>query len=222
MSQNKALYCIVATLLILCIPCNAAPGWSDWNNSKDNSTYYPNLNYSESIQFNVTADEVITGYHWWKDGVVISNDWNNYTTSFTSGTHNISVIATSASGNTSMLTFRPVVYREVAVATVGSINETPYADMMVAVDENDFEGYFGAVTNVFTNVMGSVFYLLLFGIYFVMIWIRQESASMPMVLGFVLGAVLLGYVTESFVQGGIVLLVIGATAVFYSLFKERR
>ena len=219
----KAVSVALLVMLILCIPSNAAPSFTTWDNSKDGTGYYPVVADSESITFNVTADEVITQYYWYKDDVLVSNDWDNYTTSWASPfTKNISVIATSASGNTSMLTWNPVVNRAVATTTPETINETPHTDMLTAVGNDDFEGFFGSVSDIFTNVMGTVFYLALFGIYFVMVWIRQEGVSMPMVLLFSLGTVLLGFVTESFVQGILALVVICATAVFYSLFKERR
>lgn len=218
----KAICGAFLLMLILCIPCYAAPGWTTWNNSKDNSTVYPHLNHSESITFNVTANEAITQYYWYKDNTLISNNWDNYTTSFTTPfTHNISVIGHGAAGNTSMLSWYPVVAREVATSTPETMDETGYEDMLDAVESESFESFVGASIFPYTNLMASTFYLVVFGLYFIMVWLRQDGMSNVIVVGFGVGAILLGFMVESFAQTLIMLLVIGVTAIFYSLVKER-
>lgn len=222
-SQFKDIYGAFLLMLILSVPCFAAPSYTSWNNSKDNSTYFPDLNHSENISFNCTADEAITQYYWYKDETLLSNNWDNYTTSFSTGyTHNVSVIAHSATGNTTMLSWYPTVYREVATATAESLNDTPYTDMIDAVEEESFEGFIGASIDPYTNVMGTVFYLALFGTYMLMLAIRQKGLTSTMVLVFSFGSILLGYITESFTQSIIALLIIMLSSVAYSMFRERR
>jgi hypothetical protein len=222
-SQFKALGGTFLLLLILSVPCFAAPSFTTWDNSKDNTTYYPDLTILESVTFNITADEAITQYHWYKDGTSISNNYDNYSTAFsTPYHHNISVFATSASGNTTMLSWYPIVSREVATTTPEDVNESGYTDLLSSVEVEDFEAFVGASIFPFTNLMGSVFYLIVFGIYFLMVWIRQEDLSIVMVTGFAIGSIILGYMVESFAQTLVLMLVIAVTSVMYSLFKERR
>ncbi|MCE8429658.1 MAG: hypothetical protein J5U19_14895, partial [Candidatus Methanoperedens sp.] len=64
------------------------------------------LNTSETVTFNVKANQTITTWNWYNNGQAVGNNTNSYTVSFsTGGTKNISVSATNANGTSNMITW---------------------------------------------------------------------------------------------------------------------
>jgi hypothetical protein len=76
------------------------PSITGWNNITKNAATAITVNESEAIYFNVTANQVIDYYNWYKDGSLAQNSSSNeYTTSWSNnGTYSVSVNATNANG----------------------------------------------------------------------------------------------------------------------------
>lgn len=91
---------------------NPAPSVASWGNTKtgDNNTYIT-LNASESVTFNATANQNITTWNWYKDGVLAGNTASSYNTSWDSigGTKTIKVNATNSNGTSNTITWNVMV-----------------------------------------------------------------------------------------------------------------
>jgi len=211
-------------VLILCSGANAAPTITSWSNdiTGDNSEY-PVVNHLQFINMNVVADEAIVTWTWYVDDVDTLHNYDNASVSFSSPfNHNVSVIGTNAGGSTQMITWYPVVCRELATEPVEMLNETAYDNILTSFsDDTDFEEFLSASTLPYTLVIGRLFFLIVYGVFFAMLWIRQESSIIPIVLGFSVGGLLLGFVSEDFAQTAVLFIIIGAMGVLYSVYRER-
>lgn len=227
MTLNKPRIAFLSVLIITLIVCgtaNAAPTIDDWNNSiTGDSETYPVTDYAESIRFNASANEVIITWSWWIDDIAQSNNYDNLTTSFTDPfNHNVSVIATNAGGSSSMLTWYPVVHRKMTNDTVELLNESGYDRILASFEgETDYEEFISASVTPYTIPFGRIFFVFIFGIYFVMLWMRQEKSIIPIVLAFSIGGILIGMIAEDFAGTAVLFIIIGAMAVIYSVFRER-
>lgn len=227
MTLNKTTIVVLSgliVLLMLCVSVNAVPEIDTWNNSIDgDESLYPVVDDSQSITLTSNATEAITTWTWYIDSVSQSNNYDNITTSFTDPfNHNVSVIATNAGGSSAMLTWYPVVHRAVSVTHVETLNESGYDRILAAFEgDTDWEEFISASTVPFTIPFGRLFFLFVFGIYFVMLWMRQEDSTIPIVLAFSIGGILLGMISEDFAGTAILFIIIGGMGILYSVYRER-
>lgn len=78
----------------------------------------------------------------------------------------------------------------------------------------------GVYTDAFSPV-GWVAVLLLYAIPFVMLWLMQGNATLPLVLGTMAGVYIIPRLPAQYQPIAIGFIAISALAIFYSLFKER-
>lgn len=221
---HRAVLSGLIVLLMFCLPVNAVPEIDTWNNSiTGDVSLYPVADDSQSITFTANATETITTWTWYIDSVLQSNNYDNITTSFNEPfNHNVSVIAKNAGGSTGMLTWYPVVHRAVSVTHVETLNESGYDRILGAFEgDTDWEEFISATTVPYTIPFGRLFFLFVFGIYFVMLWMRQEDSIVPIVLAFSIGGILLGMISEDFAGTAVLFIIIGGMGVMYSLYRER-
>jgi hypothetical protein len=83
------------------------PGIISWSNSKtNNDSLTLAVNTSEPVNFNAIANQTITAWNWYQDGVNQVNNYDNLTTSWnTSGTKSIQVNATNSNGTSNTITW---------------------------------------------------------------------------------------------------------------------
>lgn len=77
------------------------------------------------------------------------------------------------------------------------------------------------IPSVYTDVVGSIFWGIIFGFIFVAIWIRQEDVSIPSLLGLLIGAVLLPTLPAEWVSLAYSLTIISFAGIMYSLIKSK-
>lgn len=222
--SHSAILSGLIVLFVLCSPVNAVPELDDWTNSiTDDNSLHPVVDNAQSVTLTANATEAITSWTWYIDLVLQSNNYDNITTSFTDPfQHNVSVIATNAAGSTAMLTWYPVVHREMSTTHVEMLNESGYNRVLGSFEgDTDFEEFISASVVPYTIPFGRLFFLFIFGIYFVMIWMRQEKSIVPVVLAFSIGGILLGMISEDFAGTAVLFIIIGGMGVMYSLYRER-
>jgi hypothetical protein len=194
------------------------------NNSKTNDVSTSNifLSNSEAITFYVSANEDVDTWHWYVDNVLQSNNYDNFTTSWNTGTyHYVKVNASNTGDNSNTLSWGINVYPALASATISALNETPANNMKNAMSNKDPVGLINATTAPYMNLIGVYFYAFIWLIVFVMLWIKQGSMNIPMVIGIIFGGLIISFlpapyqlVTQAFIAFGIL-------AVVYVLFKGR-
>ena len=198
MKYKLALF--IAILFLIPSTALAAPSISSYSNTATNDdNLYPDVDNGVTVTFSITVDEAVTLYEWWDGSTQVTNDQNSFARSWTGPYYqNVTVKATTASGDISMVWY-PVVYRALAVTTAETIDETPYNSMMVSMeDDPDYISFLSAVVLPYTGVIGSMFYVLVWGVYFGFVWIRQESIYVPSVVGLIVGMVLFVFLPSQF------------------------
>lgn len=224
---------VVLLILFLLLPLTisivrAAPVIQAYNNSIS-ANQYPHRDVNSNIQFNVSATEVITTWSWYVDDVAISNNFDNLTHSWTtSGQKNVTVSGSNGGGTTEAISWYPIIEREKSTASdeTAALN-TSWFDSLL----DSFKGstpslvaFTTAIVLPFTNTetgIGNFFYLFLYGLPMLVIWIRQEKALIPAGLGIIFGIFFLGQLPESYIGAAVLLIILTASGIIYSLIKER-
>ena len=88
-------------------PPNSNTNITSWGNTKtNNKSLTLTINSSEAVKFNATANQTIILWNWFKDDLNQNNNFNNFTTSWsTGGIKTIKVTATSSNGTSNIITW---------------------------------------------------------------------------------------------------------------------
>jgi len=129
------------------------PNITSWGNSKtNNNSSTLIINTSETVNFNATADQVITTWNWYKDGGNQNNNFNNLTTSWdTAGTKIITVNAINSNGTSNTITWNITVNAKPGVP--GVVSYDPSA--MVS----DYTGATRTFTVAWNQTVNAVWYI---------------------------------------------------------------
>jgi len=219
---------LIIMFLLLCINnINAQPSFDNANNSKSDDRY-PIINISETIIFNISTSGGNDVSHVWTiDGT--TSQTNNtvsdsqFTTSFTSrGIKNVSITANNGTSPATFSWFVNVLEQKTTAANqVTKINVTAVDDLTDAVEEGDYSKFLFASTIPYTNILGSFFYLILFGLPLLMVWISQERKEIPMAITILFATVLFVFIPGPFRAIIMLLAVLGIVVIIYTRYKER-
>lgn len=215
----------ILTFLLIHIS-TATPTITNFNNSISNNTIYPHINASQSIKFTVSANETISSWSWYSDGLTISNNYDNYTSSWNDGgSHEITVNGTNSNGTTQTIAWYVLVYRpKSGPGEVHTPLNTSWLDSLtqsIAGSSPDFSKFFLAIVLPFTNFLGDLFYIFVFGLPMIVIWLRQEKALVPAVLGIIFGGLIFGFIPQNWALPAILMMILTVFGIIYALFKER-
>lgn len=219
----KRLFFLILLISFLISSVSAAPAITDWNNTETNDQdLYPVIENGVSRNFEITTNETITTYTWIVDGSNVSNNYDNLSRSFTIPyTHNITVTATNPNGSDS-LTWFPQIERAIGITTSETANETAYNNMLTAFeDDTDYQGFLLATILPYENVLGAFIWVFIWGSYFVIAWMRQENILNASIVGLIVGVILFAYLPEDWSVSAVPLIILGATATIFSLYRER-
>jgi uncharacterized membrane protein YccF (DUF307 family) len=72
----------------------------------------------------------------------------------------------------------------------------------------------------YTDILGSVFWGLLFGILFVVMWISTEDITIPAIVGMLIGASIWGLMPGEWTQAAMSLTVVSFAGIVYSILKR--
>lgn len=197
-----------------------------WNNkTQDNSTYFvvggDTGHNNSSIFFNVTPDDVIDTWYWSVNGVTISNNYDNYSYEFGRGYNYITCYGENLLGTTEIIEWRPYVLFDRG-SPVSGFNTTRYDELMTILeDAEDFPGLLEESTYTYRDFIGDLFFVFLFGIIFVMMWIRQESVVIPATIGVMLGGVMIAMLPAEWHRIATAFIMLGVVGVLYTIYKSR-
>lgn len=218
---------IIFLLFAGCVVVDGAPDITTYTNSIDTNNVYPVVGYESSITFYAVANETINTWSWYVDGTGQSNNYDNFTTSWSSkGYKTVSVTATNANGTAPMIAWHPYVRMKMAgpADVISEMDETGYDDIIDGIggDTPDFEQILWGASEPYQAVAGNMFFVVLFGLPMIMMWIRQGSLLIPSVFGILIGTVLLSFFPASFAATASAIIVLSLLATFYTFYKERR
>ncbi len=134
--------------------------------------------------------------------------------------HNISVFAEKIDiTRSNMITYNVIVQRELATTAVDTFNESTYNSVMEHVEDEDYEGLMEDSTKPYTYIFGRLFYLILFVLPYGLMWMKQQSLTIPVVLSLFLGSLFIGFVPEQYKN---VILIAIALSYGYNLYMITR
>ncbi len=229
-STNKAFFMlmlIIAAIVLIVYNASAQPVISIHNNSNTNtsSSYGIFLDNGESITFRANTTNSSNTWHWYRDGISVVNNFDNYTTSFTTGSyHYVSLNTSNASGYSNNLTWGINVFPAMATSPAYDIqllNETPAEVLDRAIDNKSFPEIVSAPLQIYINLIGLGFYAFVWFIAFGMMWIKQASINIPTVVGVIFGGIIITFLPAQYQLVSQVLIVFGIFAVIYIFFKGR-
>lgn len=215
----------IKILILVCFLLFIAPVSGTPTITNSSPGQFSNIDVGDTVNFSISTDEEITTYVWVLDGVTIDSDYNYSLQSWTTpGSKSISVNASNANGSAGY-TWHAVVFREKSDAngTISGLNVTWFdilTDTMGGYSP-DFTQFFAALMLPFTDNLGNMFYLFVYLLPVAVIWIRQEKAILPVVLGVIFGGLLIGILPEAWQGPAILFIVLTTLGIIYSLFKER-
>jgi len=146
---------------------------------------------------------------------------------------NVKVTATDSDGHVAEDTVVCCVVRTKTDEHVDTIDDTPYYALLNALVGQTFEGpinesaepnfiEFGkSVTIPYTNILGSLFFVIFFGAFFIMMWLRQGNIAIPSTIGIIVGGVILKYAPAEFRLPAILFISFNIFGIIYTLLKER-
>lgn len=224
MAGRNALIVAVAVMLLCWFAgmADAASITSMSNDATGTDTYVP-VAYEATVVFSVGADVPIANWTWYDNG----GQWlagDQLTQTFTAwGYHNISVYGTTAGGaETNMVAWRVWVDRQTSATPAETMNETPCDTMLASIEgEPSFETFLESIAMPYTAMIGTIFYLFIFGVPLLMMYIRQDSLAIPVTIMFLTGSMMLFMLPAQWKLYGGLLMALGLFGALYKLYKER-
>lgn len=216
-----------AAILVADIASAQPPTISIINNTKTNtnSSYGIFLNNSESITFWANTTNTSNTWKWYKDSVLQTNNFNNFTTSFTKGSyHYVFLNTTNISGVSNNLAWGINVFAAMASSPADNIpllNETPANNLENAIVNNSLPEITESSIKVYINVVGLSFYAFIWFIAFAMFWIKQASINIPAIVGVIFGGLIISFLPAQYQLVSQVFIVFGIFAVIYVFYKGR-
>jgi len=85
-----------------------------------------------------------------------------------------------------------------------------------------WDNFTAMVEAPYYNVAGNIFYFLVLGIPLFMLWIRQESVLMPVIIGFIIGIAGWNYLPIEYHMISVVFLGLSIAGILFGIFKALR
>ncbi len=173
--------------------------------------------------FTFSSDTPITGSTFYLNGVatVDGDESHEYIFPKSGDYYNVSVIASDALGLSNMITYNVITERAPATTKADPFDESNYNSIMENVENEDYEGIMSDSTKPFTDIIGRLFYLILFVLPFGLMWQRQQTLTIPVVLSLILGALLIAFVPENWKNVLIIAIALSYAYNLYMITRER-
>lgn len=223
MRPKTVLLGVLLGIVIFAATAAGTPEITNASNNQTGSRMYAYPNYGDVINFSVTANESIDTWMWYSDGYDQFNNLPYLQVPFNVfGYHNVSVNGTNINGTTNTTKWVVWTNRETRDTPAEHVDETGYEMLQESIeDEPDFHGMMKAVSYPYTNMLGLIFYLVLFGLPLLMIYIRTDKIQIPATLMFLLGGVIIATLPAQWQIIAGALMGLAMLGMLYSLFKER-
>lgn len=213
-----------AVLMSICNDATATPTLTNTTNNQTGSAMYLYPDYGDTVNFSAKANETVT-WAWCADGYDEFNTLAYHHITYTVfGYHNVTVTGTNPNGTTNA-TWIVWVSRELRDTHATEVDETAYDMMQDAIGDEttapSFHGFMQAISHPYTSTLGLIFYLFLFGLPLLMMYIRQDSMTIPATLMFLIGGVIIAMLPAQWQIIAGALMGLALFGMLYKLYKER-
>jgi hypothetical protein len=217
---------LIVDIVFISIIASAAPTITDWYNNKtgDSSTYIVvggSTERNSTIFFNVTANESIITWNWSINNNSVVNNYDNYTYTFSKGYNWVDVYGSNENGVTNTIEWHIYVLDNLG-SQITRINISLTQQMVdLFIENKSFTGIIEKSTHSYRDFMGNLFFVLFYGVIFLMMWIRQGNIIIPSVIGLMLGGMMIAMLPAEYHAVAVVFISMGVFAVLYTMFKSR-
>lgn len=210
-------------LVLICNNAACAPAITNATNSQTGNNTYLYPDYGDTVNFSVEANETPITWTWYADGYDQFNLPSYLLLTYTVfGYHNVTVYGTNANGTTGNTTWIVWTSRELRTTHADKVDETTYDMLQESIsDELSFHGLMQAISHPYTQALGLIFYLFLFGLPLLMMYIRQDSMTIPATLMFIIGGVIIAMLPAQWQIIAGALMGLALFGMLYKLYKER-
>lgn len=164
------------------------------------SPEWKHYNVNESAEFNFSTPYGVSAVHWYINGQELNYTGLNLSYTFDEPLYyNVSVWAETTAGNSSMLEYYASVSRENATEHLVPYNTSHYDYFVANVTDLNATGIMATSMLPFTDAIGRMFYVVLFGLPFVFMWINQGKLTIPVTLLMIVGSTFIMLVPQTFV-----------------------
>lgn len=115
--------------------------------------------------------------------------------------------------------------RSAASSTLTFVDDSGFTEFMRVFTSNtgmpDFEGMLKAAVRPITDQIGAFFYLILFGVPYFVLWIRQRNLIVPSIIGIIFGAWMIVKIPAAYNVPAVVLLFIIIAGGLYGIYAKR-
>jgi hypothetical protein len=176
------------------------------------------------VNFAFNSTEAITTSHFILDGVDTTSSERSMVYSFDepAAYYNVTVYAKNDNGISNSIEYHVTTKRIMAATEVAYMDETRYEVLKENLEDLDYEGIMSSAMFPFTDLIGRIFYLVLFAMPFLLLWKQQERMTIPTVLALTLGCLFIGFIPEQFKNFIIYAVILSFAANFFFMSRERR
>ncbi len=176
------------------------------------------------VNFAFNSTEAIVTSHFILDGVDTTDNTQAMILSFDEPAtyYNVTVYAENGNGISNSIEYHVTTTRIMATAPVAYMDETRYNVLKENFGTLDYEGIMSSAMFPFTDLIGRIFYLILFAMPFLLLWKQQERMTIPTVLALFLGCLFIGFIPEQFKNFIIYAVILSFAANFFFMSRERR
>jgi hypothetical protein len=185
-----------------------------------------------TVQFTDTSTGDIISWHWdFGDGgtSTLQNPSHTYEAA---GTYTASLTVSGPGGEDSEI--RSIFARAMrpkASSPIATLDESPYTSFVGAFGGSnqlnettegvDWLGIKDAAERPYTDLIGPLFYVIVFAIPFLMQWLRQGSMAVPAAIGIILGGIMLAKTSAEYHLAAIAFIALSILAVVWGVIKDR-
>ncbi|MCQ2356475.1 MAG: hypothetical protein MJ014_05605 [Methanocorpusculum sp.] len=113
-----------------------------------------------------------------------------------------------------------------ATSTITYVDDSGFSAFAQAMLPNhgapmDWEGMIAAAVKPITDQIGAFFYVILFGVPYLVIWFRQGSLIVPSILGIILGAWMIIRIPAAYTIPAVALLALIVAGGLYGIYATR-
>ncbi|MCK9575923.1 MAG: hypothetical protein M0R51_08265 [Clostridia bacterium] len=177
-----------------------------------------------NVNFAFNSTEAIVTSHFILDGVDTTSGAQSMSYSFDEPAtyYNVTVYAENGNGISNSIAYHVTTTRIMATAPVAYMDESRYDVLKENFVDLDYEGIMSSAMFPFTDLIGRIFYLVLFAMPFLLLWKQQEKMTIPTVLALFLGCLFIGFIPEQFKNFIIYAVILSFAANFFFMSRERR
>lgn len=188
-----------------------------------NSNLYNVVELGHNVNFTIASDDINATSHWLLNNVDLNTNVTFQSITFSNENYSyLTVYQTNGSLTSNTIRYTIIVTPSINTTSFSKFDTTLADNMTRGIENSSITEVLIVSRDYYTTLLGLTFYVLIWGIYAGMLYIRHNTWHIPAILAIILSTIILSQLSAEYrgiVQFGIAM---GAFAVIYSFFKSKR